>query len=80
MSDPIRINLTNVVGQIAGVLIQPYAAFIAKLHADRRITDEEIEGLRQEFENQFNHLGELVMERQRQDSERDSLQPEPVPE
>ena len=68
MYDPIRINLSNVVGQIASVLTEPYTAFIAKLYADGRITNEEVEGLRQESENQSNRLGELLMERQRSEA------------
>ncbi|MDC8450811.1 MAG: hypothetical protein LV473_21000 [Nitrospira sp.] len=80
MSEPIRINLNEVVSQITGVLFEPYTVFIAKLHAEGRITDEEVERLKQEFEDRIPQLYDLVVARQSQDRAGDSLPPQTDPQ
>ena len=48
METHVRIDLSNIVGHISGVIMEPLSSFIDKLHADGRITDAELEGLRHE--------------------------------
>ena len=60
MSEEMSIDLNNLVGAIASVLIDPYATFVAKLHAEGRITDEEMAGLNQEIEESTPRLAELI--------------------
>ena len=63
MEQHVNIDLSKIVGTIAGVMLSPYSSFIAQLHADGRITDAEVEQLRQEAESHTARLGELVAER-----------------
>jgi len=60
MSEEMSIDLNNLVGAIASVLIDPYATFVVKLHAEGRITDEEMAGLNQEIEESTHRLAELI--------------------
>lgn len=73
-----QIDLSTIVGDIAGVMFDPYTSFFVKLHAAGRITDAELEGLRQEVEDQISRLDELVAERLNQD--RDTTLPPPPPD
>ena len=50
MPDPKHIDLTDLAQSISGVIAEPYVQFITKLHIDGRITDAEVDSLRQEFE------------------------------
>lgn len=65
---PIRLNFDDAVGPILDVLLEPYKTFIARLHADGRITDAEIAALTTELLDRRQRLGPLLMERARQRS------------
>lgn len=57
------IDLTPIVGAIAAVLSEPYQDFVAKLHAEGRITDAEVVGLREAILERGDRLADLVQER-----------------
>jgi len=47
-------------GTIAGVIVEPYKIFFAKLYAAGRVTDAEVTELRAAGEDRMRRLGELV--------------------
>ena len=47
-------------GTIAGVIVEPYKIFVAKLYAARRVTHAEVTELRTACEDKMRRLGELV--------------------
>ena len=55
-----NIDLSRILSLIISVLTDPYDKFIEKLHADGRITDEEVIQLRQALKDQIPRLSELV--------------------
>ncbi len=59
----IRIDISEIVGEIFGVISHPYKLFIERLHAEGRISDEEVAGLRQDILDRIPRLNELVAER-----------------
>ena len=63
------LDLNRLIGKIAGVLMEPYTNFIAKLYADGRITDAEVEELKRSFEQRVPQLAELVEERLKEEKE-----------
>ena len=65
--DPLDVN--RLIGKIAGVLMEPYTNCIAKLYADGRITDAEVEELKRSFEQRVPQLAELVEERLKEEKE-----------
>ena len=77
MEKHVNIDLNEIVATIAGVMFTPYTSFIAQLHAEGRVTDEEMERLRQEFSDRVPRLGDLVAERLSQDHEAKSPPPPP---
>jgi hypothetical protein len=55
-----NIDLSRILSLIISVLTDPYDKFIDKLHADGRITNEEVIQLRQALKDQIPRLSELV--------------------
>jgi len=49
--------------------MEQYTNFIAKLYADGRITDAEVEELKRSFEQRVPQLAELVEERLKEEKE-----------
>jgi len=49
--------------------MEPYTNFIAKLYADGRITDAEVEELKRSFDQRVPQLAELVEERLKEEKE-----------
>jgi hypothetical protein len=68
----VRNNLSTLAGRIAVVLMEPYKTFIARLHSEGRVTDAELEELRQAFAEVLDHLGEKVQVEVREDDPRDA--------
>ncbi len=60
------IDIDRIVGEVAGVLAEPYQEFLATLYAEGRITDEELEQVNREVRERGSHLGKLVQARLRQ--------------
>jgi hypothetical protein len=54
-----NIDLSRILSLIISVLTDPYDKFIDKLHAEGRITDEEVRQLRQALNDQIPRLSEL---------------------
>ena len=80
MPERIDIDLSEIVGQITSVFLEPYAAFIAKLRAEGRITDVEVEELNKEIKDRGPRLHELIVAQQSQDLEEVSPPPGPGPQ
>jgi hypothetical protein len=57
---PLHLDMSALVGTVAGVLMQPFGDFIAALHAAGRVTDEELAILRMQYEQREANLGDLV--------------------
>jgi len=69
MMEDNSIDLNSLVTAIASVLIEPYAGFVARLHDDGRITDEEVARLHKEVEKLTPRLAELIRARLPEDSD-----------
>ncbi len=63
MEQHINIDLSKIVGAITGVILHPFSALLDRLHAEGRVTDAEMETLRQEYLDRMSRLDELVVER-----------------
>lgn len=61
MDQEIRIEMSQIVGKIAGVLIQPYAQFIAKLHEEGRVSAAEVQGVIEQFDEKMANLPDYLM-------------------
>jgi hypothetical protein len=61
-------DLSRILSLIIGVLTDPYDKFIDKLHSEGRITDEEIEQLRQTLNDQIPRVSQLVRPNKRPES------------
>ena len=55
-----NIDLSRILSLIIGVLTDPYDKFIETLHAEGRITEQEVQELRQALKDQLPKLSELV--------------------
>jgi len=55
-----NIDLSRILSVIIGVLTDPYDKFIDKLHGEGRITDEEVQQLREALNDQIPLLSKLV--------------------
>jgi hypothetical protein len=64
-----NVDIDRIVGEIAGVLAEPYQEFLATLYAEGRITDEELEQVSREVRKRGSHLGKLVQARLREQDE-----------
>lgn len=56
------IDLTKIITLVASVITQPYNDLLAKLRAEGRVTEGEIQQLRKEIEKRGASLSELVAE------------------
>jgi hypothetical protein len=64
-----NIDLSRILSLIISVLTDPYDQFIDKLHTEGRVTDEEVQKLRQALKDQIPRLSELVRPRVSEDRE-----------
>ena len=55
-----KLDLSRVLSLIIGLLTDPYDKFIEKLQAEGRVTDEEVQTLRQALKDQIPKLSKLV--------------------
>jgi hypothetical protein len=55
-----KTDLSRILSLIISVLMDPYDQFIDKLHAEGRITDEELRELRVALKEQIPKLSELI--------------------
>ncbi len=60
------VDIDRIVGEIAGVLAEPYQEFLATLYAEGRITDEGLQQVSREVQKRGSHLGKLVQARLRE--------------
>jgi hypothetical protein len=63
------VDIDRIVGEIAGVLAEPYQEFLATLYSEGRITDEELQQVSREVLKRGSHLGKLVQARLREQDE-----------
>lgn len=56
-------DLSRILSLIISVLTDPYDQFIDKLHAEGRITDDEVQQLRLALKHQIPKLSELIKPR-----------------
>jgi hypothetical protein len=63
-----RINVSPLVGVIAGVMIKPFWEFLTQLQNDGRVTAEEVAALRSEMDQRSLILPDLVQEELRRQS------------
>ena len=59
-----NIDLSRILSLIIGILTDPYDQFINKLLQEGRITDEEVQQLRQALNEQIPRLSQLVKPQQ----------------
>ena len=64
MSDK-RVDIDRIVGEVAGVLAEPYQEFLATLYAEGRISDDELQQVNREVQKRGAQLGKLVAARLR---------------
>ena len=65
----VRIEMNKIVGHVAFIFLDPYSQFIAKLHAEGRVTDDELDTLQQEFNNVVENFGPRLEQRLAQDDD-----------
>jgi hypothetical protein len=56
----VHTNISPIVGKILKVLMEPYIDFIAKLHADGRVSDAEIKAVMEQFTQKADNLDDFV--------------------
>ena len=59
-----NVDLSRILSLIIGILTDPYDQFINKLLQEGRITDEEVQQLRQALNEQIPRLSQLVKPQQ----------------
>jgi hypothetical protein len=62
-----NIDLSRILSLIIGILTDPYDQFINKLLREGRITEQEVQDLRQALNEQIPRLSQLVKPQQRDD-------------
>jgi hypothetical protein len=63
------VDIDRVVGEVAGVLAEPYQEFLATLYAEGRISDDELQQVNREVRERGARLGKLVQARLREQDE-----------
>jgi hypothetical protein len=77
MEQHVRIDLTKIVGLVVSVISQPYNDLLAKLSAEGRVTEEEVQQLREEIQKRGASLPELVAGQLGQGDGKESPLPHP---
>lgn len=60
MDRNIHINMTPIVSEILKVFTQPYVELIAKLHADGRVSDAEVNALTDKLREKGDSVADIV--------------------
>ncbi len=63
------VDIDRIVGEVAGVLAEPYQEFLATLYSEGRISDDELQQVNREVLKRGAHLGKLVQARLREQDE-----------
>ena len=63
------VDIDRIVGEVAGVLAEPYQEFLATLYAEGRISDDELQQVNREVRERGTRLGKLVQARLREQDE-----------
>jgi hypothetical protein len=59
----VRVDFNQIFGEMLSVLTEPYRTFVETLHAEGRITDQEVAELTAAIRDRGARLGELVQAR-----------------